>query len=295
MSNTKSTPASPVILVTGATGTIGSQVAAQLLDAGATVRVAVRSPERASALAERGAQVVAFDWDDPATYEPAFAGAQRAFLASPFVEQFVPYIERAVEAAKTAGVEHLVRLSAIGADPTLEGVGRDHGEAEEVVKRSGLSWTVLQPTFFIDNAVSFQAPTLRSDGAFYGASKGGAVSYVASADVAAVAVRALLEVDEHQSKTYVLTGGEAISDEQLADVLTEIVGRPVAYVDVPPEPYAAGLRSSGTPEWMVEHLAFFENIKAQGWASGVSPAVEQVLGRAPTTPRDALARYQGKI
>ncbi|MEZ4238452.1 MAG: NmrA family NAD(P)-binding protein [Myxococcota bacterium] len=128
-----------IILVTGATGTVGAQVASQLLDAGARVRIAVPDPasERAAPLVARGAEAVRLDWDDAATYGPAFAGVRRALLLTPFVEHSAAYVERAVAAARSAGVQHLVRSSALGADPEAPGVGRDHGLGEAAVKGAG--------------------------------------------------------------------------------------------------------------------------------------------------------------
>lgn len=283
------------ILVTGATGTIGSQVAEQLVERGADVRVAVRSPEKVRLANTAGTELTAFDWDDAASYARAFEGVDRVLLLSPFIERFVPYVERAVAAAKAAGVGHIVRLSAIGADADAPGVGREHGQAEQRVRESGLGWTVLQPTFFVDNAATYQRDALAGQGAFYGASHGGRVAYVASTDIAAVAVAALLEPEAHAGQTYVLTGGEALRDEELAEILGEVLGREVRYVDLEETRFAEGLRAQGTPEWMVEHLVAFEGMKAQGWAAEVSPAVERALGRAPLDAKRALARYASSL
>lgn len=274
------------ILVTGATGTVGRETAQALLAKGAKVRVAVRDPNRSSDWQQQGAEVVRLDWDDEATYGPAFEGVDRAFLLTPFVEVFVPYVERAVAAAKAAGVTHLVRMSAIGADENAETIGQDHGQAERLVKDSGIDWTVLQPTFFVDNVLNFQGANIDGDGAFYGASGGGQISYVSAGDIGAVAAAVLLSPGDHHEKTYVLTGPEAIGDDELAQKVGRALSRSVAFVDLPAEQYDAALRSQGTPDWMADHLAFFEGVKAQGWAASVSGDVERVLGRPPE-PVDA--------
>lgn len=277
------------ILVTGATGTVGRETANALLAKGAAVRVAVRHPNAAKAWADRGAEVVTLDWDDEASYAAAFEGIGRAFLLTPFVEVFVPYVKRAVAAAKAAGVQHLVRMSAIGADENAETIGQDHGVAERAVKDSQIAWTVLQPTFFVDNVFNFQGTTVEGDGAFYGASGGGQIAYVSAADIGEVAATILLEPGAHHEKTYVLTGPEAITDAELAKKVGSALSRTVNFVDLPADQYDAALRAQGTPGWMADHLVFFEGAKASGWAQNVSGDVERVLGRPPETVEARLA------
>lgn len=273
------------ILITGATGTVGSLTAQALLDAGARVRVAVRDPAKAAALAARGAEVVAFDYDDASTFAAAFAGVEAALLISPFIEDPLPGLQAAVEAAAAAGVRHLVRLSAAGADPQAQGLPAKHGAGEALVHASGLSWTTLRPTFFVDNLWKFNAQSIREQGAWYGAGAGGRSAWIAAADVAAVAAAALLAPEAHAGRTYELTGPEALSDAELAELVSEALGRPVQYVEVGPEGLRQGMAQWGAPEWMVQDMLFLEQVKAGGWAAATTQGVQQALGRAPRAAR----------
>jgi uncharacterized protein YbjT (DUF2867 family) len=279
------------LLILGATGNIGGQVARQLLDAGATVRVAVRSPDKAAALADGGAEVVRFDYDAPDTWAAALDGVDGVFVVAPFVPDFARPVRAFLQAAVDAGVSHVVKLSASGvSDDAPFALGRQHAAADAAVAASGLRHTILRPTFFMDNTLNFHGHTIRADGAFYGASAGGSVAYVSSADIAAVAAAALTNPSAHDGQTYEITGAEALTDAAVATLVGEQLGKPVSYVDLPPEQLAAGMTSAGSPEWMVEALVALEGVKAQGWAQAVSPVIPDVLGRPPETFAAFLAR-----
>lgn len=280
------------ILITGATGTVGSRVAAALLERGERVRVGVRAPEKAAALREAGAEVVRLDFEDPSTLAPAFEGVRRAFLLVPFVEDFDRLVPEVLAEAKRAGVSFVVKLSAVGAEPdALLPIGRRHAAADRAVAESGLGYAILQPTFFQDNILKFQRDALREQGAFYGASHGGRASYVSSRDIAEVAAEILVDPAAHDGARYVLTGPEALEDARVAELASAAFGAPVRYVDVPDDAYADSMRQRGAPEWMVESMLGLERLKSSGQAAGVSPAVEQILGRPPEPMASFLSRH----
>ncbi len=284
------------ILITGATGTIGQQAVKALRERGEAVRAAVRSPEKARALGELGAELTRFDFLDAATYEAALAGVDRVLLVSPFVEDFVPAVQRFVTAAAAAGVRFILRLSALGADPSAPlAVGRKHGLADQVLRDSGVPWAVIQPTFFMDNFFKFHAETIRHQGAFYGASGAQPVSYISSRDIAEVAAEILRAPAKHASQTYVLTGPEALRDDDIAGRIAQQLGRAVSYVDVTPEQLSQGAQAQGSPAWLAEALAGLENVKRQGWASAISPAVQQLLGREGERFDAFLTRNQARF
>lgn len=281
------------ILVTGATGTIGRQVALALARDGVPVRAAVRDPAKAADLAEAGVELVSLDFSDPQRVAAAFDGVDRLFLLTPFVEHPMPMIDAVLTAARAAGVRHIVRLSAAGADASSQfALAREHGEIEAAVQHSGAGWTILQPTFFMDNLVNFGgAQTIAAEGRFYGAAGEGKSSYVSSADVGAVAATILRDPDPHHGRTYVLTGGEALSNHELAALVGELRGEPVTYVDLTLEQQRAGLEQQGVPGWMIDGFVGLEAVKRAGWAEAVSPVVQTILGRAPETYRTFLQRH----
>lgn len=284
------------ILVTGANGTVGKQTVAELRRRGADVRAGVHSPERAGALRDAGATVVALDFEDAASVGAAFEGIDRALVILPFAPTIPAHGRAAARAAKAAGTSHVVRMSAVGASPDapLE-LARWHAAADATFEEAGVAWTVLQPTFFQDNLLKFHTGTLRTDGAFYGASGGGATSYISSADIARVAAEVLLSADNHQNETHLLTGGEALTDEQVAEQASKAFGRQIRYIDLPAAKLAEGMRSNGAPEWMVEGLVGLEGVKSAGYAAGVTTSVEQITGRQPERYADFLARHRDAL
>lgn len=284
------------ILVTGATGTIGKQVVRALRERGLAVRAGARTPEKLQDLAALGAETVRIDWSDPASLKAAFAGVERVFLLTPFVEDDLPLVKAGIAAAKEAGVSFILRMSAAGADPNAQAaLPRHHGQGEELVKQSGLRWAVIQPNFFQDNFVNYQGGTIKAQGAFYGAGGAGKTAYVSSGDIGASAAAILAEPDRHASQTYLLTGPEALSDGEVAGLISDLLGREVKFVNLEPEAFGGALRGQGTPEWQVQALLYLENVKANGWASAVSPAVEQITGRAPENIRSYLERNKAAL
>jgi uncharacterized protein YbjT (DUF2867 family) len=272
---------------------VGSHVVEALRARGADVRAGVRSPEKATRLAEIGAEVVELDFEAPETLASAMAGVDRLFLLNPFSDALPAQARATVAAAREAGVTFVLHISAIGAgeDAPLA-VGRMHGAADKAVIDSGIPYALLQPTFFQDNIIKFHLGTVLGQGAFYGASGTGRTSYISARDIADVAAAILLAPDAHLSRSYVLTGPEAISDDELAGLVSKVAGREVKYMDLTSEQLAGGMRQQGAPDWMIDALVGLEGIKAAGYAADVSPAVEQILGHKGETYESFLQRHK---
>lgn len=284
------------ILITGATGNTGAQIARGLIERGHSVRVGVRDPKKAAALAGLGAEVVRYDYDAPETLAPAFAGVERVYLLTPFAPGFERLGALAIEAARGAGVRYALRISAVGADPRSDfWPARGHGLVEKQLAESGLDYTILQPTFFMDNLFSFHAHTLRGEGTFYGAAADGRVSYVSSGDIAEVAVALLSRPEGHSGKTYVLTGEEALSEAEVAALASRVLERKLSYTNLSAEAFAAAARENGVPEPFVQAMTGFEGVKANGWGASISPAVRELLGRAPETYEQFLRRNRDRL
>jgi len=285
-------------LITGATGTIGNQLAKELLERGAhTVRVGTRRPGATAELEALGATAVALDLDDPNTLDNAFAGVDQLFLVGPQShETFSDSVPPILAAAKRAGVSFVLRISALGANP--EGgfaLAKHHGLGEQYLRDSGLDFAILQPTFFQDNLVKFQGQAIAGQGAFYGASAGQKVAYVSSADIARTAAAILENPADHRGKSYVLTGPEALTDAEVATVAGEVLGKEIRYVDVPGEQIEQSMLDNGASAWMAASMKALEGVKAAGYAADVSPTVEAITGRAPEKLRSFLERHRGQF
>lgn len=277
-----------MILVTGATGTIGADVVKGLAAKGSKTRALVRSRDKAKAFAGRNVEVAVGDLDDPSSLDGAFAGVAKLFLLSPGDPRQVALQRNAIQAAKKAGVGHVVKLSALGAAPDAKiALGRWHAETEAEIRASGLPFTFLQPHSFMQNTLAFAATT-KAENAFYAPMKNGAISMIDTRDIADAAVAALTSAG-HEGKTYVLTGPEAVSYHDVAAKLSAATGRTIRYVDVPPEAAKQGMLGAGLPEWLANDLVSLYAVFAAGHAASVSPAVRELTG-APGRTYEGFAR-----
>lgn len=281
-----------MILVTGATGKVGSAVVEQLAAKGKAVRVLARSPEKARALLPAGVEVARGDLKDASSLDAAFAGVDRLFLLAATDRQQVEMERNAIDAAGRAGVKHVVKLSVLGAHEQSPVVlARWHREVEKVLAASGIPFTLLQPTFFMQNFLG-SAGSIEAQGAIY-APVHGRTSFVDARDIAAVAVAALTE-EGHAGKTYVITGPEAITYDQAAEKISTAIGRPVSYVEVPAEAARSAMLESGIPDWYADDLIALFGIINAGWTEEVTDSVRSVAKKEPIT-FDQFARDHARV
>ena len=260
-------------------GNIGTHVAEGLAKKGLPVRVLVRSIKANAEWDKLGIEQVAGNLSSVGSLAPAFVGVERFFSVTPYVENLVDLGINAVEAAKRAGVGYIVRSSLMHASEFSITLRQWHREVEKAVEESGIPYTVLQPNTFTQSLL-MNAGTVKSSNAFFMPQGDGKVSAVDVRDIAGVAVACLTE-SGHEGKKYVITGGEALSNDEIAEKLSKVLGRTITYFDVSPEQARQSMESAGLPAWMVSTLLeLFEVCKA-GDCAKVSPAVEQILKRKP--------------
>ena len=279
---------SNTILVTGATGNVGSQVVEQLIASGVTPRVAVRSINKAESLKKAGAEPVEMDLDRPETVQSALTGVDKVFLVSPFVPNMVELTAILIEAAKRANVQQIVKLSAL-AQPGIA-LSKWHEEMEKAITSSNIPFTFLRPNGFMQNFVNAMAESIKSDNAFYLNAGDGKVSFVDTRDIASVAVAALI-TSGHEGQSYTITGAQALSHAESAAILSQVLGRTINYVDVPEDVVRQGMQGAGMPEPTVNALLeLYASYKA-GQAATVSPVVEQVTGKQPISFKQFAKDY----
>lgn len=272
-----------MILVTGATGAVGGEVVGRL-SSDRTVRVMTRRPERFTGPG-RAVQVVRGDYGDERSLARAVEGVACAFLVTSPVAEGDD--ERFVRAARLAGVRRIVKLSAAAVlDPGADDViTRRQRAREEVLRASGLQWTLLRPRSFMSNTLSW-APTLRAQGvvrALYGSSP---IACVDPRDIADVAVHALTE-DGHEGRSHEITGPEAITAVEQTAQLSRLLGRSLRYEEMSEDAARAVLRARH-PEPVVEALLHSARRQFDGAKAGVRPTVSEVTGR-PARPFRAWA------
>ena len=234
------------MLVYGATGTQGSPVAEQLLDAGRPVRVLTRDPDRARALADRGAEVAVGNLDDPASLEAAHRGVDRVVLHLPLQYDFAlheTYGRNAIAAARAADVSMLVfNTTAHVLDGTDVTVYRVRQEMVDHLRASGVPSVVLQPTFYMDNLLGpWIKPGIIDSGVLaFPLPAEFPMSWVSSQEVGAYAVAAL-DRPELVGSTFDIGGPEGLSGKAMAAGLSTVLGRPVSYVEIAPDAYEQAL------------------------------------------------------
>jgi uncharacterized protein YbjT (DUF2867 family) len=270
-----------MILVIGATGDIGSKVLHRLLEAGVQTRALSRTPSQGEALPR--VEWAKADLAEPETLYPAFDGVDRLFLLTGNVRSMAQLQKNAVDEAVAAGVDHVVKLSARGAQPqSKSAIGRWHHEVEIHLKASELSWTMLRPHVFMQNLLD-QAERIRSGGTIRAAAGDGRIPFIDTRDIADVVGTVLTEpVEKHANETYLLTGGVALNYEQVAAVLGAATNRDLEYVAESFDEARARLRSEGLPDWLIDSkLALAEYQRAGGETARVTRDVFEVTGHPP--------------
>ncbi len=268
------------ILVTGATGNVGAHVFGELRRRGAPVRAFVRDPLAAAEKLGDDVELAPGDFEDAASIREALDGVARVFLSSADGPNKVEHEAAVTDACADAGVGLIVKASTLAAHPEspLPRLAWN-GHSEAHIRRSGVPWIVLASAFYMTNLLA-AADQVRAEGKLLAPAGGGAIHMIDPRDVGAAAA-AVLTSDGHAGHRYRLTGPEAITYGDVADVLSALAGSPVEYVDVPEDRARQGLIASGMPEWLVQHLVgAFRMIRAGDFAD-VTGTVEELTGRPP--------------
>jgi NAD(P)H dehydrogenase (quinone) len=275
----------PMILVFGATGTIGRPLVRMLAARGAPFRALVRTRDQGERL---GCAYAVGDLDDPAGLAAALEGVDRVFLNGPPGPAMARQQAGAIDAAKRAGAAHIVKLSTRGASPESSvALARAHAEVEAHLRGSGLGWSTLRPASFMQNFFR-HADDIKREGKFFGAYGEGRVAFLDAEDIAAAAA-ALLVGDARPGSSFVLTGGEALTHAEVARLFSARLGRPVAYVDRPVEQAVADLIGRGVPAEFARGLGAMMASMAAGAAAQTTDAVFELTGQPPRTFDQFLA------
>jgi uncharacterized protein YbjT (DUF2867 family) len=280
------------VLVVGATGNIGKEIVTELARlGGARIVVGSRDPAKASAQFQARGELraVALDADRPETLPGALQGVDTVIQVNSMTPAMATQARNLAEAARQAGVSHLVRSSLIGAgepEPIVEAVW--HGDADKAIAGSGIAYTLLRPTQYFQNFLSARnCQTIRGQSAIYMPLGTSRVSNIDTRDIAEIAARvALAPGTEHHGKAYVLTGPEAMTMEQICKVIGKALGKPMRYVAVEPEKFLQNLLSNGVPQVIAEAIQGWFAYCRAGRADRVTPDAEQLLGRKPRSVQD---------
>ena len=282
------------LLVTGANGQLGRAVVEELLRLGATRVVATsRTPAKLAHLKARGVDVRAADFDQPETLRSAFAGVDRlAIISTDALEvpgKRLTQHRAAVAAAGESGVKHVVYTSAPAPHPTAEGsLINDHFWTEAAVFASPFTWTILRNHLYME-LILMGAEQAAKSGKLFSATGGKGRAYVSREDCARAIAGAL--VGAQGSEILDVTGSAAVTQDELAAMLSEVTGKQIVHVDVPPAGLTEGLSHAGLPPRMIKVVVDFDVEAAQGYHALVTPTVRRLTGNAPQPLREFLGKH----
>ncbi|PYC46842.1 NAD(P)-dependent oxidoreductase [Litorivita pollutaquae] len=273
-----------MITVFGATGTTGAPLVETLLAKGADVRAVTSDPAKIGGLKAKGCEAVTASFTDLAALEQACAGAEKIYLVTPAHLDMRQWKANAIAAAKAAGVKHVVLATGLGASPKAGlTFGKWHSESQELLKESGLDWTFVQPTYFIQNLM-WQAGSIAKNGVYYD-DLGGPVSWIDARDIADVAAEALTGAD-HAGKGYGVTGPEALTGDEIAAVLSDVTGRSITSATLSADEAKAAMVAGGMQDEVASAMVELASIAPKGYLGGIETTVSDVLGRPARSFRD---------
>lgn len=285
-----------MIFVTGASGTNGRPLIERLRARGVALRLLTRDAKKLEALRGADVEVVSGDLAEPTSYAAALRGCERAFLLSAVSLRIAEQEGAFAAAAAQAGVRQIVKFSANGADPKSPyALGRMHGQAEAAVAASGVAWCALRPTFFQQNLL-WAAGSIKKDGLFRNNLGEARAAHVDVRDLAAVAAALLTApIAAHAGKVYELRGPQALTFAEIATLFTQVVGKPVRYVNLTDAEYAAGMVRAGLPEWLATAIAELAAVARDGSAAQLYDHVRTLGGKEPTTVAAFLAEHRAAL
>ena len=258
------------VLVTGATGNTGSLLVPALLRENVDVRIFVRDEAKARPLKDLGAEVVTGDLDEPTTILPAVKNVDKIYLLTWNGETQLQQAENVINAAKYEGGSRIVRHSMWGPDNSR--IIKQGYKIEEMIKSSGLPWTILKPTFYMQNTM-MAAQTISSDGVIYWDMKDGKLGMIDVRDIADSAFAAITG-EGHEGKSYILTGPEAISFNDIAKTFSRVLDKEVKYVSVPGEASFQSMTGMGVPEWIAKGYVELSEGFSENFANSTTKNVE---------------------
>jgi uncharacterized protein YbjT (DUF2867 family) len=281
---TSPTGSAPSLAVTGVTGFVGGRAARELAESGVPLRLLARTPSKAPELP--GSAVRRADYADAAGAREALEGASTLLMVS--ASESADRLDQHrtfVDAAAAAGVEHIVYTSFIGAAPdAIFTRARDHAATEEHIRASGMAWTFLRDSFYID----FMEALVGEDGVIRGPAGTGRCAVVARADVARSAAAVLADPSVHAGRTYELTGPEALSLGEVASIVARVRGRDVSFHDETLDEAYASRAVYDAPDWQVDAWVSTYTAIASDSMAPVSTDVESLTGRAPLSLEEFL-------
>jgi len=281
-----------MILLTGVTGKTGGAAANALLEMGIPFRALVRDAEKAAALAAAGVELVVGDAGDPDIVRQALEGCDKAALILPNSQEQEAMEIQFIDLAKAAGVKHVVKLSSFEARPDATSpIPSLHYRVEQHLKASGLDWTMIRPNFFMQNLLASGFP-IKGEGKFFLPMGDGVTVMMDCRDIGLTFAVALTG-DGHAGQSYEISGPELLSFNDVAAQFSEVLGKPVEYVDQDPVAYRERIAPFLSSEWHVDSIMHLFNEIVEGVVPPmVTDTFTQLTGKEPITFRQFVNDFR---
>jgi uncharacterized protein YbjT (DUF2867 family) len=278
-----------MVLVTGASGTVGKAVLNEVARKGAKHKAMYRSAAEA-AKAPAGTETIVADFSKKETLARALRGVESVYLVCSPIPDLVQLETNMIDAGNAAGVKYIVLNSALGAGDYPKSFPSWHRKVEDKLKSTKISFTILRPNSFHQNVLTYFAASIRAQDVFYSSMGRARVSFLDVRDIAAVAAKALAG-GEHSGKTYELNGPEALIYAEVADKISKHAGRAVHYVDIPEEAQRKAMQEQGMPVSQVDALLELQEYYTSGKGGEVNQLLQNLLGRPPITMERFLSEF----
>lgn len=267
------------ITVLTATGKVGSQLIKFFSDAAIACNAVTRNNSNANKLPF--IHWMEGDLNNKANLQSILSGTKKLFLNSGVIENMVEVQNNIIDVAKSAGVEHIVKLSTPNATPgSKDSVGQFHWQIEEHLKNSGMNWNILQPQSFMQNWLGDMAKTIRAERKIYAVAGDGKRAFTDTRDIAEVAFTLFTNPKDNNNKTFPLSGPGLVSFYDVADAISKSVGEKVNYISQSPEEATERMRKIGTPEFMIQLSIIIETNQKLGVAEKlISNNAAEILGK----------------
>ncbi|OEH86425.1 hypothetical protein BHU72_13485 [Desulfuribacillus stibiiarsenatis] len=271
------------ILVTGMTGNVGNEVAIHLHKSSYPFVAGVRNVEKAQKQFEEQYEYVAFDFERPETFPNAFQGVTKMFLVRPpALANFEKQMKPVLDYAKQAQIQHITFLSLMGIEKNPI---PPHYKIEKYIQKSGIPYTFLRPSFFMQNLNQAHVYDIKELNDIYIPSGKAKVSFIDTRDIGEAGAITLMELG-HEHKCYTLTGGESIDYYQVADIFSEVLDRKIIYSNPAPLAFRRTMINRGIDKGFANVMVALYLTTKLGMAKKVTPDLEIILGRAPRTVRE---------
>ncbi len=284
-------------LVTGANGQLGRLISEKLLNKKGSEKIILgsRQPDSLKSFAEQGIEIRKVDFEDPSSLVAAFTGVDRLLLISTKAigEQRQRQHKNAIDAAIKAGVKHVIYTSMLKPDESLVTFAPDHALTEKALMSSGLGWTILRNSWYLDNLLASSSQALAS-GQWLTAAGSGKIAYVSREDCAQAAASALLS-SSISNRQFDITGPEALTVEDITKIVSDMFGKTIKVIHVSGDELKKTLLSAGVPASFAPVVVSSDSNTRAGNMNIVSNAVKDLTGHDPQSLHDFLAIHKADI